>query len=50
MTSKPTTSSEPPCERSYVDRWQHPRYPSGFCVECGAEAEEGCKHALAKHD
>lgn len=38
----------PPCERSYAGRiHQHPRFPSGYCVECGAEAHEGCKDPLA---
>jgi hypothetical protein len=38
----------PPCERSYAGRTnQHPRFPSGYCVECGAEAHEGCKDPLA---
>lgn len=39
----------PPCERGYPvgSIHKHPRYPSGHCVECGAEAHEGCKHELA---
>lgn len=38
----------PPCERSYAGRlYQHPRYPSGDCVECGALCTEGCRHTLA---
>jgi hypothetical protein len=35
----------PPCEWNYAGkRWQHPRYPSGDCVVCGALNTEGCKH------
>ena len=38
----------PPCERSYAGRLhEHPRFPSGDCVECGALCTEGCKHILA---
>ena len=38
----------PPCEWNYVGRMHdHPRFPSGSCVVCGAEAHEGCKHELA---
>ena len=38
----------PPCEWDYAGRMHlHPRYASGFCVECGAEAHEGCKDPLA---
>jgi len=38
----------PPCEWNYAGRiHQHPRYPSGHCVECGAEAHEGCKDPRA---
>lgn len=41
-------SEPPPCERNYVGRiHQHPRFPSGFCVECHAEAHQSCKHLLA---
>jgi hypothetical protein len=37
----------PPCEVFYMDAiHKHPRYPSGHCVVCGAEAHEGCKHEL----
>jgi hypothetical protein len=37
----------PPCERSYAGRMhQHPRYPSGHCVECGADSHQGCKDSL----
>lgn len=34
----------PPCERP-VPRFQqhmHPRFPSGYCVVCAAEAHQGC--------
>jgi hypothetical protein len=36
----------PPCERPFPPHMpeQHCRYPSGFCVECGAEAHQRCKH------
>lgn len=38
----------PPCERSYKGHiHDHPRFPSGRCVECGADSHEGCKHPLA---
>ena len=38
----------PPCELSYAGRvHQHPRFPSGDCVICGALCTEGCKHVLA---
>lgn len=41
-------SPPPPCEQNYTGRLRHhPRYPSGYCVICGAEAHEGCKHPLA---
>lgn len=42
----------PPCERGYPlgGAQQHPRFPSGYCVICGAEAHEGCKHELAVGD
>jgi hypothetical protein len=36
----------PPCEKVYTMRY-HPRFPSGYCVECGAGPEESCKHPLA---
>ncbi len=32
----------PPCERPMVLGQIHPRYPSGWCVACGAAPEEGC--------
>jgi hypothetical protein len=35
----------PPCELSYADRvHDHPRFPSGDCVVCGALCTEICKH------
>lgn len=37
-----TTSSSPPCERPLEPGHVHPRYPSGWCVACGAAPEEGC--------
>jgi len=39
----------PPCEWNYdAGRiHQHPRWPSGDCTECGALANEKCKHPLA---
>ncbi len=38
----------PPCERNYAGRiHKHPRFPSGYCVACRADAHEGCKHELA---
>jgi len=38
----------PPCERGYRGRIQdHPRFPSGDCVACGALCTEACKHPLA---
>jgi len=37
----------PPCERGYAQSHQHPRFPSGDCVVCGALCTEGCKHELA---
>lgn len=35
----------PPCERFLPAHRivEHPRYPSGRCVECGAEPHEACK-------
>ena len=35
----------PPCEMPIprYEQHRHPRYPSGFCVVCGAQAHEGCK-------
>jgi hypothetical protein len=37
----------PPCELSYVGHlYDHPRYPSGDCVVCGALCTEDCKHPL----
>jgi len=43
-----TAPKPPPCEISYAGRiHQHPRFPSGDCVICGALCTEGCKHALA---
>jgi len=36
----------PPCERP--TRWgrsyEHPRFPSGYCTVCGAEAHQACKY------
>jgi hypothetical protein len=38
----------PPCERGYAGHLHdHPRFPSGDCVICGARCTEGCKHELA---
>lgn len=38
----------PPCELSYAGHiHNHPRFPSGDCVICGALCTEGCKHELA---
>ena len=34
----------PPCELSYRRSSDHPRFPSGYCIICGAEAHEGCRH------
>ena len=36
----------PPCEQPYAPGFghQHPRFPSGDCVICGALCTEGCKH------
>ena len=39
-------ATPPPCEANHAGR-MHPRFPSGYCVICGAEAHEGCKHELA---
>jgi hypothetical protein len=35
----------PPCERHYGPGriHLHPRYPSGWCVECGAPPECACR-------
>lgn len=32
-----------PCELPVTHAHQHPRYPSGRCVTCGAAPEEGCR-------
>lgn len=37
----------PPCEQPVKHAFQHPRFPSGDCVICGALCTEGCKHELA---
>jgi len=37
----------PPCQLGYARSNQHPRFPSGDCVICGALCTEGCKHVLA---
>jgi hypothetical protein len=35
----------PPCEWNYARRqWQHPRFPSGDCIVCGALNTESCKY------
>lgn len=33
-----------PCERPVELGQRHPRFPSGWCVECGATPEGGCLH------
>lgn len=33
----------PPCEQPVPPGGQHPRFPSGWCVVCGAAPEEGCR-------
>jgi hypothetical protein len=40
----------PPCELYYPPerQHQHPRYPSGDCVKCGALCTEGCQYPTAK--
>lgn len=38
----PETEYVPPCERPVAFGQNHPRYPSGWCVACGAAPEEGC--------
>jgi hypothetical protein len=37
----------PPCERRFERLNQHPRFPSGDCMICGALCTESCKHELA---
>ena len=38
----------PPCQLGYGGHsHDHPRFPSGDCVVCGALCTEGCKHVLA---
>lgn len=36
----------PPCERHFIPgrTYEHPRFPSGDCIVCGALCTEGCKH------
>lgn len=36
-------SNVPPCERPVTSARDNPRYPSGWCVACGAAPEEGCR-------
>lgn len=42
----PDSVNVPPCERPFPfgGTRQHPRFPSGDCVVCGALCTEGCKH------
>lgn len=37
----------PPCERGYKPIHNHPRWPSGDCIICGALCTQSCKHPLA---
>jgi hypothetical protein len=39
-----------PCERGYADPRRHPRYPSGHCVECGAQPNQSCLYAAQEDD
>jgi hypothetical protein len=34
----------PPCEQPVEAAFQHPRFPSGWCVICGAAPEAGCSY------
>lgn len=37
-----TDHAVPPCEQPVAFGENHPRFPSGWCVACGAAPEEGC--------
>lgn len=48
MSNDQDRPEPPPCERNYKGHiHDHPRFPSGDCVECGALCTEYCKHPLA---
>lgn len=39
----PPSAYQMPCERAVAPGQNHPRYPSGWCVACGAAPEESCR-------
>lgn len=42
VKTSPAMCKVPPCERPVALGQNHPRFPSGWCVACGAAPEGGC--------